>query len=367
MLFFKRFMIGLLIAVVVLTAATFLFMQTPVFGKNPKGKRLERIEQSPNYKDGSFQNLSPTATLRPDASYWKLFRENMNKPDDNTPSKIIPSVQTNLTQLNDDKPTIVWFGHSSYLIKSKGKNILVDPVFSGHASPFSFSIKAFNGSNVYGVNDMPPIDICIITHNHYDHLDYETIKKIHPNVKQFYTALGVGADLEAWGVDPSKIVELDWWENNTNSDSISITATPARHFSGRGFVRGKSLWASFVLNIHGYQIYVGGDSGYDGHFKTIGDKFGPFDFALLECGQYGNDWPYIHMAPEEVAIAAKELNTKVLMPVHWAKFSLAMHGWTEPIERLLKSNETKGLNITTPMIGEPVVLDAQLPNQKWWR
>jgi L-ascorbate metabolism protein UlaG (beta-lactamase superfamily) len=328
-------MIGILIVLAVLCVVTWIFMQTPVFGKNPKGKRLERIEQSPNYKDGSFQNQSATATLRPDASYWKLIRENMNKPSDNKPSTIIPSVQTNLKTLSDDKPTIIWFGHSSYLIKSKGKNILVDPVFSGHASPFSFSIKAFEGSNVYGVNDMPPIDICIITHNHYDHMDYETIQKLNPKVKQFYTALGVGADLEAWGVDPSKIVELDWWENNTNADSITITAAPARHFSGRGFVRAKTLWASFILNINGYQIYIGGDSGYDGHFKTIGEKFGSFDLALLECGQYGNDWPFIHMSPEEVAIAASELNTKVLMPVHWAKFALAMHGWTDPIERLL--------------------------------
>jgi L-ascorbate metabolism protein UlaG (beta-lactamase superfamily) len=360
-------MIGTVIALLILTIITIVFMQQPVFGKNPKGKRLERIQQSPNYKNGAFQNLTPTATLRPDASYWKLLKQTLNKPKDNTPTGIIPSIKTNLKDLTAENPTIIWFGHSSYLIKSKGKNILVDPVFSGHASPFSFSIKAFEGSNVYGVNDMPPIDICIITHNHYDHLDYKTIKKIHPSVKQFYTALGVGADLEAWGVDPGKIVELDWWENNTNADNISITAAPARHFSGRGFVRAKTLWASFVLKIDGYQIYVGGDSGYEAHFKTIGSKFGPFDLAILECGQYGNDWPYIHMTPEQVATAATDLNAKVLMPVHWAKFSLALHGWTEPIERLLKANETKGLNITTPLIGEPVVLGEQLPYQKWWR
>jgi L-ascorbate metabolism protein UlaG (beta-lactamase superfamily) len=186
-------------------------------------------------------------------------------------------------------------------------------------------------------------------------------------VKQFYTALGVGADLESWGIGPEKIVELDWWESNTNADSFQIKATPARHFSGRGFVRAKTLWASFVLKLDGYQIFLGGDSGFDGHFKTIGKKFGSFDFALLECGQYGNDWPYIHMTPEQVAEAAKLLNTNMLMPVHWAKFSLAIHGWTEPIERLLKASEIKGLNITTPMIGEPVVLGEQLPYQKWWR
>ncbi len=360
-------MIGTVITAGVLTIGTTIVMEQPAFGKNPKGKRLERVQQSPNYKNGAFQNESTTQVLRPDASYWKLMVASFNKPKDNTPSNPIPSIQTNLTQLADDKATVVWFGHSSYLIKTKGKNILVDPVFSGHASPFSFAVKAFDGANTYGVNDMPPIDICIITHNHYDHLDYETIKKIHPKVKQFYTALGVGADLEAWGVPAEKIVELDWWESNTNADSITITAAPARHFSGRGFVRAKTLWASYIINIHGYQIYVGGDSGYDNHFKAIGGKFGSFDLALLECGQYGNDWPYIHMTPEEVVVAAKELNTKVLFPVHWAKFSLAMHSWTEPIERLLKANETVNLTITTPLIGEPVVLGGQLPFQKWWR
>jgi L-ascorbate metabolism protein UlaG (beta-lactamase superfamily) len=366
---FKKIMFGTLITLVVLAIGTFLFMQQPAFGKNPKGKRLEQIQQSPNYKDGAFQNQSSTAVLRPDASYWLLIRDNFNKPKDNTPLTPIPSVKTDLTKIADDKATVIWFGHSSYLIKTKGKNILVDPVFSGHASPVSFAVKAFEGSNVYGVNDMPPIDICIITHNHYDHLDYETIKKIHPNVKQFYTALGVGADLEAWGVPAEKIVELDWWESNTNTDSIKITATPARHFSGRGFVRAKTLWASYVININDYQIYVGGDSGYDKHFKAIGEKFGSFDLALLECGQYGNDWPFIHMTPEEVVTAAKELNTKALMPVHWAKFALAMHSWTDPIERLLKANETETthLTITTPLIGEPVVLGETLPTQQWWK
>ena len=360
-------MFGTLITLAALVICTFLFMQQPVFGKNPKGKRLERIKQSPNYKDGSFHNQSPTAVMRPEASYWQLLRENFNKPEDNTPPNPIPSIQTDLTKIADDKATVIWFGHSSYLIKSKGKNILVDPVFSGHASPFSFAVKAFKGANTYGVNNMPAIDICIITHNQYDHLDYETIKKLHPKVKQFYTALGVGADLEAWGVPAEKIVELDWWESNTNKDNITITATPARHFSGRGFVRAKTLWASYVINMNGFQIFVGGDSGYDKHFKAIGDKFGSFDLALIECGQYGKDWPFIHMTPEEVAISAKDLNTKVLMPVHWAKFALAMHSWTEPIERLLDVNKTTNLTITTPLIGEPVVLRETLPTKHWWK
>lgn len=353
---------------VVLTLATALFMQQPVFGKDPKGKRLERIQQSPNYKDGAFQNEHPTEMMRKGASYTKMTWEFINKPDGNKPTAVLPSVQTNLKQLAGEKPTVVWFGHSSYLLKTKGKNILVDPVFSGNASPVSFFGKSYPGSDVYGVEDMPDsIDICIITHDHYDHLDYRTIQKLHPRVKQFYTALGVGAHLEDWGVESSKIIELDWWEKSTNKDSITLTAVPARHFSGRGFTRGKTLWAAYVLDISGYRIFVGGDSGYDSHFKKIGEQYGPFDLAMLECGQYGKDWPLIHMTPEETATAAKEINTRILLPVHWAKFSLALHPWNEPIERLLKATAEKGITVTTPLIGEPVILGETLPTKTWWR
>lgn len=360
-------MITTVITLVVLTLGTVLFMQQPAFGKDPKGKRLERVKQSPNYKDGSFQNEHPTDMMLKGASYTKMTWEFINKPMGNKPPAVLPSIKTDLKTLSDEKPTIVWFGHSSYLIKTKGKSILVDPVFSGYASPVSFFGKSYAGSDVYGVDDMPEIDICIITHDHYDHLDYRTIQKLHPKVKQFYTALGVGAHLEDWGVDPSKIVELDWWEGNTNKDSITITAVPARHFSGRGLTRGKTLWAAYVLNIHGYKIFVGGDSGYDTHFKTIGEKFGPFDIAMIECGQYGRDWPLIHMTPEETATAAKEINTNILLPVHWAKFSLALHTWDEPIERLLKATAANNVKVTTPLIGEPIILDSLYPTKAWWR
>ncbi|MES2560342.1 MAG: MBL fold metallo-hydrolase [Bacteroidota bacterium] len=359
-------MITTVIVLLALTLGTILFMQQPAFGKDPKGKRLERIQHSPNYKDGSFQNEHPTEMMLKGTSYTKMTWDFINKPDGNTPPKVLPSVQTNLKTLPDDKPAIVWFGHSSYLIKTKGKTVLVDPVFSGYASPVSFFGKSYEGSDVYGVDDMPDIDICIITHDHYDHLDYRTIQKLHPKVKQFYTALGVGAHLEGWGVDPAKIVELDWWEGNTNKDSVTITAVPARHFSGRGLTRGKTLWASYVLDIHGYKIFVGGDSGYDTHFKTIGEKFGPFDIAMIECGQYGTSWPLIHMTPEETAVAAKEINTKVLLPVHWAKFSLALHPWTDPIERLMKATRANEVQITTPLIGEPIILDSLYPVKAWW-
>jgi L-ascorbate metabolism protein UlaG (beta-lactamase superfamily) len=363
----RKIMITTAIILSAPVAGTFFFMQQEVFGKNPSGQRLERIKQSPNYQSGSFRNVHETFVAPPGTSYTKMMWEFMfDKSPDNLPKVSIPSVHTDLKTFNDEKPAIIWFGHSSYLIKSKGVNILVDPVFSGNASPVSIFGKAFNGSDAYSVDDMPEIDICIVTHDHYDHLDYRTIKKLSSKVKMFYTALGVGTHLEAWGIETNRIVELDWWEDHNRTDSIKVTATPARHFSGRGLTRAKTLWASYVLELHGYKIFVGGDSGYDDQFKLIGERFGPFDIAMLECGQYGKDWPDIHMTPEESAQAAKDLQSKMLLPVHWSKFSLALHAWNEPITRLVKATSQNGVKITTPLIGQPVILESSYPDSVWW-
>ncbi len=160
---------------------------------------------------------------------------------------------------------------------------------------------------------------------------------------------------------------MDWNQHQKISDAIEITAVPARHFSGRGFTRAKTLWSAFVLKIDGYKIFVGGDSGYDTHFKTIGEQHGPFDIAMLEAGQYGVNWPNIHMMPEETIVAAKDLNTKVLMPVHWGKFALAMHNWDEPINRVVQQAHKQNIKLTTPLIGEVVVLDSIYPNKEWWK
>lgn len=336
------------------------------FGKTPNKNRLEKVKKSPNYKNGAFQNPVPTETTLKDTSMLKMLREFNNRPKTTTPQNPIPSIKTNLKELTADVPTIVWFGHSSYLIKSKDISILVDPVFNGYASPLPFFAKAFDGADNYGVSDFGAIDILILTHDHYDHLDYPTIKAIAPKVKHICTSLGVGSHLEYWGVPAAKITELDWWEEAAFFDTIKLTAAPARHFSGRSLKRAQTLWSSFALNIHGSHIYIGADSGYSPHFKTIGENFGGFDFALLECGQYGKNWPYIHMTPEQTLEAANDINTKVLMPVHWGKFTLALHAWDEPIKRLMAAKETyKGI-ITTPKIGEPVILNKNYPNNRWW-
>ena len=337
----------------------------PVFGKAPSGARLERIHQSAGYAEGGFQNPVPTDVTLKDASFvgmlWKFF----NKPSDTVPPKPLPSVHTDLQHLPSGQPLIVWFGHSSYLLKVDNFHMLVDPVFSGNASPFSFFAKAFPGADAYGVEDLPFLDVVLLTHDHYDHLDYKTVTQLERKTARFVTSLGVGAHLEYWGVDPAKITELDWLEE-TALPMGSLTATPARHFSGRSFKRGQTLWSSFVLKIAGHNLFLGGDSGYGPHFKKIGDQYGPFELAILECGQYGENWPYIHTTPEETVKAAQDLHAALLLPVHWAKFSLSLHPWNEPVRRVVKAAAAAGMNITTPKIGEVVQLGGNLPHEAWW-
>lgn len=338
----------------------------PVMGKAPSGERLERIQRSGHYEDGKFLNQVPTVTLKKGTPILPLMWKAMRKPANTVPLAPLPSVRTDLGHLPDGAPVIVWFGHSSYLIKLAGKTILVDPVFSGHAAPIPGFAKAFPGANVYGVVDMPDIDILIITHDHYDHLDYHTIRQLAPKVRHIYTSLGVGSHLEYWGIGKQRFTEMDWEDQATVEGGGVLTAMPARHFSGRGAGAARTLWSSFVLQMGGYTIYLGGDSGYGPHFKEIGRRWGPIDLAILECGQYGESWPDIHMVPEETAAAAVKLGAKLLLPVHWAKFSLAMHPWDEPIKRVVAAAKTAGIRVTTPMIGEPLILGRSEPHQAWW-
>lgn len=367
MKFSRRAFIALTAFVTVSATGSFLFMRQKFLGKNPFGNRLNKILKSFHYKNDSFQNLSPTDVMRKEASYFKLIQNMFNRPKDTKPLIMLPSVRTNLKNLQADNPTVVWFGHSSYFIKSKNATILIDPVFSGSVSPFGSFGKSFNGSDVYKVSDFPEIDMLFLSHDHYDHLDYKTVVEFIPKVKKFYVSLGVGSHLEYWGVDPANIVELDWWDKHSVAEDIEIVAAPARHFSGRSLTRGKTLWSAFIVNMHGYRLFLGGDSGYDTHFKEIGDKYGPFDIAMLENGQYGEDWPNIHMFPEQTVQAAIDLKAKLLLPVHWAKFVLANHPWHEPIERLVPAAQALNQPVTTPKIGEPVVLGEKHPDKVWWR
>jgi L-ascorbate metabolism protein UlaG (beta-lactamase superfamily) len=364
----KRMMITLITIVAVLVLATILFMQQTSFGKKPSGQRLERIKKSPQYKDGSFQNASPTPTFTGGAGFYTVLKDFLfGKHERKSPDKDIPTVMRDLKVHPSVKPELTWFGHSSYLLQVNNLNILVDPVFSERTSPVQYAgTKAFKGANVYTAEDMPRIDVLVISHDHYDHLDYETILKLKDRVGVFVTSLGVGSHLEHWGVPASKIKELDWWETSDINQDTRFTATPARHFSGRGFKRNQTLWSSFVFETKGYKIYLGGDSGYDTHFAKIGERFGPFDLVILEDGQYNVYWSNIHMMPEETAQAAIDLKAKILFPVHWGKFALATHPWDESVQRVLKKAGELKVQVITPRIGEQVILDSIYPVSHWW-
>lgn len=341
-------------------------MSLKITGKNPAGKHLEIIKRSPNYKKDGFGNLSQTPMTLQDSSYYEILKKYFKKNPDVKPASPLPSVKTDLKNLQTGNPVIVWFGHSSYFIRIQNKNILVDPVFSGNAAPVSCMIKSFEGSDIYTPDDFPEIDYLILTHDHYDHLDYKTIQKLAPKLKSIFCSLGLSSHLIYWGFDEKIVTEMDWWQTNTLGNDIHLTAAPARHFSGRGIKRFKTLWSSFILKTKSHNFYLGGDSGYDTHFKEIGEKYGPFDIAILESGQYNTAWPFIHMMPEETVQAAVDLKAKLLLPVHWGKFTLAMHAWNEPVKRVLEKAKQLNVKVATPMIGEPVMLGELVPTKHWW-
>jgi L-ascorbate metabolism protein UlaG (beta-lactamase superfamily) len=364
----KKILKFVVITIFVLGVATFLFMLQPSFGKLPKDARLERVAQSPNYRDNRFQNRIETPALAEGVSYFGVIIDFFGKGVNREPADTIPSLKPDLQADMGEKPAIIWFGHSSVLIKVNGKNILVDPVFSERASPVQYAgSKSYPGTMIYTADDFPEIDMLVISHDHYDHLDYHTIVSFKEKAKLFCVPLGVSEHLLHWGIDPNKIQEFDWWDSKQVLPGIELIATPARHFSGRGFTRDKTLWASYVLKTDSHKIFIGGDSGYDDVFKVIGEKYGPFDIAMLECGQYDPQWPYIHMMPEETVQASVDLQAKVLMPIHWGKFTLALHPWNDPIKRASIHAATLDVIITTPIIGEPVVLHDMIPKTEWWK
>jgi L-ascorbate metabolism protein UlaG (beta-lactamase superfamily) len=284
------------------------------------------------------------------------------------PKGLIPSVRRDLSSLARTENVLVWFGHSSYFLQVDGKRILVDPVLSGRASPVSFTTKAFAGTDPYTVADIPDIDYLFITHDHWDHLDYDTIIKMRPRVKRVICGLGVGAHFERWGYAASAIQEGDWGDSLALGDAFTAHVLPARHFSGRGIRRNLTLWASFALTTSsGYKIYLGGDSGYGPHFKEIGKKFGGFDLAVLENGQYDKSWKYVHMIPEETLQAAKDIQASLILPVHNSKFCISNHDWDAPLRTITAIAGEMRPQLITPVIGEVVqIRNSWAESSDWW-
>lgn len=350
--------IGYTFAIIALLAiAVITFVNQPSFGRIPRGERLERVKQSPNYRDGKFQNLHETVLMTSDKgrleAIWSfLFR----KTDGLRPDAPLKVIKTDLKQLKPEEEVLVWFGHSSYLIQTGGKKILVDPVFC-MASPVSFVNKPFEGTEIYRPEDMPDIDYLVITHDHWDHLDYHTVKELKGRIGKVICSLGVGEHFEYWGFDKKQIVELDWNEDANLESGFLIHCLSARHFSGRGLHSNQSLWASFLLQAPSQNIYIGGDGGYDTHYSDIGNHFPDIDLAILENGQYNEEWKYIHLMPQYMAKAAKDLKAKRFLTVHHSKYALAKHRWDEPLKNAQDMRDKDSLDVLIPEIGEVVKLN----------
>ena len=353
-LFFKIVFVLLL----ALAAFTYFYSQRPEFGRTPTGKRLERIQQSPHYYKGRFWAIKPIEK----AVETSQFEATMRFLFGGTPERLVPndpmvSKKTDLKSLDPKQDVIVWMGHSTYYMQLNGQKILIDPVFSGWASPLPFINKAFAGSNIYTPEDIPDIDVLVISHDHWDHLDYRVVTELEPRVKRVVTGLGVGEHFEYWKYPVEKLTELDWWESVDLGEGFNVTATPARHFSGRDLHQNKTLWASFAFKSPKRTIWIGGDSGYGPHFEKIGKKFTDIDLAILENGQYDKDWSLIHTMPEYLGKEMVELGANRYMTVHHSKFCLSKHSYTEPLENAKRAAQESGKPVLMPQMGEVVYLE----------
>jgi L-ascorbate metabolism protein UlaG (beta-lactamase superfamily) len=341
------------------------------FGRTPRGERLERLRNSPHYRDGGFHNLSPAEPEPADAPRRSriggLLKFIFSDKKGVVPERDIPTSKTVLTRLGRSENVFVWLGHSSCFIQVDGVRFLIDPVFV-KAAPVSFVNRPFRGSDIYKPEDMPDVDYIIITHDHWDHLDYGTVTRLKDRYRKIICGLGVGEHFEYWGFDRESVIELDWDESVLLEGGVTVNCFTARHFSGRGlFSRNKTLWASYMLQTPSRNIFISGDGGYDTHFAALGRKFPRIDLAVMENGQYNLAWRNSHLLPEDLVRAVKELRPAKLITVHNSKYSLSTHRWDEPLSLISRADEEESLNLLTPMIGELVLLDD--PNQrftKWW-
>ena len=357
-------------SIVSLFGISYAVLHSPSFGALPSGERKERILRSPNYRDGRFQNRypMPPSLQRPSLGdrVKILWRFLFDRPKDVRPTDSIPVVRHDLKKLDRSEDLIVWFGHSGYLLQMDGVRYLIDPVFV-EGAPFGIMNAFFRGTKVFDVADLPEIDYLIITHDHWDHLDYHVAKELQRRVRKVYTGLGVGAHLERWGYRPDQIVELDWDESTPTTEGGRVHCLPTQHFSGRGLTSAQSLWASFVLQGTKHSVYVGGDGGFSPHYAVIGKQFPQLDLAILENGQYSEQWSGIHMLPEHLGETMHALGAKRILTVHHAKFALSMHPWKEPLEHAKRLRDEEGLPILMPRIGQIVrYTDSTFTTDDWW-
>lgn len=366
-LYNKRWRLGriALVLILLLAGSIFTINTMLIAAEYENGAApLKKMQSSPQFKDGKFTNPLPWE----DKPSFGLLRKAVFGKEIRKPTQPLPQKQIDLENLNSSEPNTLKIsnaGHSSLLISMDGYRILTDPVYEAKISPFGPT--RFNSEIPLDPSRLTDIDVVLISHNHYDHLNKYSIQMIHEQVNRFIVPLGVGAQMEKWGVPSSKITEMDWWDELPLDDTLTITSTPSQHFSGRGLTdRNKTLWSSYVIATRDHSIYFSGDSGYFDGFKAIGEKYGPFDIAFLECSAYNTDWAFVHMFPEETVQAALDLKTNFLWPIHWGTFNLAFHDWFDPMQRVTVAAEQQGVRLSTPIFGEVIDYPGRMPSENWW-
>ncbi|MCD9022125.1 MBL fold metallo-hydrolase [Cohnella silvisoli] len=364
--------IAIFIIVGIVAAGYLMVRNYPALGGTASPDRRIEIDQSPNRSKGKFVNQIPTPmdmNLRSTIKVLFQFIKGNPKGKPITPIQAVPLPRHLIETKGNKQPTATWFGHSAILLQLDGKTLFIDPMLGKSPSPFPlFGGRRYSKQLPIEIEDLPSIDAVLLSHDHYDHLDYGSIKKMKNKVGHFFVPLGVGAHLIRWGVDPAKITEHDWWDEFEFA-GLTLASAPARHFSGRNVGdRDTTLWCSWVIMGEQAKVFFSGDSGYGPHFAEIGEKYGPFDLTFIECGQYDERWSAIHMLPEETVQANLDVGGKVMIPIHWGAFTLALHDWTDPVERATKAAKERKTNLSTPRIGETVLIASPAyPNSAWWR
>lgn len=355
----------LLFLVVSLVAAAVLVLQLPVFGAAIEGERLQRMQHSPQYVDGRFENTPPYhAQLALLQNLRDYFGGQQREPGVVIP--VVPLAPGSLQLPPLAGMRAIWFGHSTVLVEIDGVRIMTDPVLSQRASPFQFIGPERMHPPPVALARLDNIDAVVISHDHYDHLDRDTILQLARGGTHFFVGLGIGADLQRWSVPLSQIHEMDWWEH-VRFKGIDIHATPARHYSGRKSMDNATLWLSWMMRGSGGSVYYSGDTGYGPHFKEIARRLGAPDLTLMKIGAYGHSWLDIHMNPESAVQAQQDMGAKIMLPVHWATFNLAYHAWDEPILRAVAAARAQSVELVTPRVGEIVDIEVPFVSRDWYR
>ena len=354
----KILLILLLIAAVAIGA---FLLFAPVFGGSPDKQSAALIEQSRHYDGEKFINLVSTSVSTPSAEEPMDVWGMLSPPPGKNPSEPLPAKKFDKTIFADGD--LVWFGHSTVLFKTAGVTVLTDPVFY-NASPIPYTVRPFPTQFENTIQHLPAVDVVVISHDHYDHLDYRAVIELDSVVGRYLVPLGVKAHLQRWGVADEKILEMDWYDS-VDHQSVTFTMAPARHFSGRSFKRAITLWGSWIVQSDALSLYFSGDSGYFDEFKEIGQRFGPFDLAFVENGAYNLNWTQIHMMPEESVTAAVDLQARAFFPIHWGRYDLSSHSWTEPVTRAKAEALKRGVALASPLIGE-VFTATDYPVSDWW-